>query len=127
MPTYNTLNGTRKILLNGSGILRNESIENISYFCAFEGISEVKLMDKRAYTIGMTMAELEASLPELYFFRCSRSHIINLLKVYKVTFNHECNIIMECGATIRLSRRRKLGFALAMKQLLKNQAKTLYN
>ncbi len=127
MPTYNTINGPRKILLNGSGILRNESIENISYFCAFEGISEVKLMDKRTYTIGMTMAELEASLPELYFFRCSRSHIINLLKVYKVTFNHECNIIMECGANIRLSRRRKLGFALAMKQLLKNQAKTLYN
>jgi DNA-binding LytR/AlgR family response regulator len=127
MPTYNTLNGTRKILLNGSGILRNESIENISYFCAFEGISEVKLMDKRDYTLGMTMAELEASLPELYFFRCSRSHIINLLKVYKITFNHECNIIMECGAIIRLSRRRKLGFSLAMKQLLKNQAKTLYN
>jgi DNA-binding LytR/AlgR family response regulator len=121
MPTYNTINGTRKIPLNGSGILRNESIENISYFSAFEGISEINLMDKRAYTLGMTIAELEASLPELYFFRCSRSHIINLLKVSKVTFNHECNIIMECGAVIRLSRRRKLGFTLAMNKLLKNQ------
>jgi DNA-binding LytR/AlgR family response regulator len=127
MPTYNAVNDTRKILLNGSGILKNESIENISYFSAFEGISEVKLMDKRAYTLGMTMAELEASLPELFFFRCSRSHIINLLKVYKITFNHECNIIMECGAIIRLSRRRKVGFTLAMNKLLKSHVQNAYN
>ena len=127
MPTYNTIEGTRKIPLNGSGILRNESIENISYFSAFEGISEINLMDKRAYTLGMTIAELEASLPELFFFRCSRSHIINLLKVNKVTFNHECNIIMECGAIIRLSRRRKVGFTLAMNKLLKNHVKNAYN
>ncbi len=127
MPTYKCINGTRKIMLNGSGILRNEPIENISHFSAFEGISEVKLMDKRAYTLGMTMSELEASLPGLFFFRCSRSHIINLLKVYKVVFNHNCNIIMECGTIVKLSRRRKAGFSTAMKNLSKNHTGNDYN
>ena len=118
MHTFEKINPANKILLNGPGILRNEPVENISHFCAFEGISEIKLMDKRSYTLCMTMAELEAILPKPLFFRCSRSHIINLLRVYKAVFNHESNIIMECGAIIKLSRRRKEGFKSALKGLV---------
>jgi DNA-binding LytR/AlgR family response regulator len=117
MYNLKTVNLASKILLNGPGILRNEPIGNISYFCAFEGISEINLMDKRSYTLCMTMAELEAILPKPLFFRCSRSHIINLLKVCKAVYNHESNIIMECGTIIRLSRRRKQGFEIAMKSM----------
>jgi DNA-binding LytR/AlgR family response regulator len=117
MYNLKNVNLASKILLNGPGILRNEPIGNISHFCAFEGISEIKLMDKRSYTLCMTMAELETILPKSLFFRCSRSHIINLLKVYKAEFNHESNIIMECGTIIKLSRRRKQGFEIAMKSL----------
>lgn len=117
MFTYKQVNTTGKILLEGSGILRNETVENISYFCAFHGISEVILMDKRTYTLNMTLAELETSLPLMYFFRCSRSHIINLLRVNKVLFNHDSTIIMDCGAKIKLSRRRKEGMARAMRNL----------
>ncbi len=109
-----------KIMLEGSGILRNETIENISHFCAFHGIAEVMLMDSRSYTLNLTLAELEASLPLIYFFRCSRSHIINLLKINKVLFNHETIIVMDCGAHIKLSRRRKDRLTTAMKNLRGN-------
>jgi DNA-binding LytR/AlgR family response regulator len=117
MFTCKEIKTTGKILLEGSGILRNETVENISYFCAFYGIAEMCLADKRTYTLNMTLAELEASLPVMYFFRCSRSHIINLLKIDKVMFNHESIIIMDCGAHIKLSRRRKEGLARALKNL----------
>ncbi len=117
MITSKQIQSTGKILLEGSGILRNETIENIAYFSAFQGISEVILMDRRSYTLNMTMAELENNLPLLYFFRCSRSHIINLLNVNKVLFNHDSNILMDCGTQIKLSRRRKEGLTLAMKNL----------
>ncbi len=120
MFTCNQVNTASKILLEGSGILRNETVENISYFCAFHGISEVMLMDKRTYTLNMTLVELEASLPLMYFFRCSRSHIINLLRINKVVFNHESKIIMDCGTQIKLSRRRKDGLAKALKNLRVN-------
>jgi two-component system LytT family response regulator len=106
-----------KILLEGAGILRNETIDNISYFCSFHGISEVMLMDKRSYTLNMTLAELENNLPVMYFFRCSRSHIINLLKINKVILNHENSIIMDCGTRVKLSRRRKDRLAQALKNL----------
>ena len=117
MITSNQIQSAGKILLEGSGILRNENIENISYFSAFQGISEVILTDKRSYTLNMTMAELENNLPLMFFFRCSRSHIINLLNINKVLFNHESSILMDCGAQIKLSRRRKEGLSLAMKNL----------
>ncbi len=54
---------------------------------------------KKAMTTFATINEIEELLPQEYFFRVSRSHLVNIsaIKAVKKSFNYKLTVIVEAG------------------------------
>ena len=54
-----------------------------------------------------SLKQYEDLLDGSIFYRCHRSFIVNLTKIAKVIKGHNCQIVMQNGSEIPVSRKRK--------------------
>ena len=81
-----------------SDIIRIESDGN---YCTFF------TCDEKKYVVGKNIGEFEDILPSLQFFRCHKSHMINMVKVKKYIRTDGYFVEMEDGSVVEISRRKK--------------------
>jgi len=70
----------------------------------------VFLSDKKQIMVARNMKDYEGLLPELFFYRIHKSHIINLQKIQKYQKGRGGYIIMEDGSSIEVASRRREEF-----------------
>ncbi|GAB4326114.1 MAG: LytTR family DNA-binding domain-containing protein [Bacteroidales bacterium] len=113
----NTRTGVEKIALPTfegilfvriSDIVRCESDNNYTRFF---------LNDKREILVSRTLKEYDELLSPYRFFRIHKSHLINLDYLEKYRKGEGGSVIMEDGAELEVSRRRKEDFMAALQQL----------
>jgi two-component system, LytTR family, response regulator len=70
----------------------------------------VFLSDRRQIMVARNIKDYEGLLPELFFYRVHKSHIINLQKIQKYQKGRGGYIIMEDGSSIEVASRRREEF-----------------
>jgi len=76
----------------------------------------VFLSDKKHIMVARNIKDYEGLLPEIFFYRVHKSHIINLQKIQKYQKGRGGYIIMEDGSSIEVASRRREEF---LQRLLK--------
>lgn len=67
-------------------------------------------IDEKTYMISRKLKDVEDSLPSELFLRVHNTFIVNLSYVVKYRGDDKCEIILDDGTAIPLSRRRKSDF-----------------
>lgn len=95
--TLNTQDGELKIAIKD--ILQIQGDRN--YSC-------IHLVKNRREVVSKTLSDLEEILDQEFFFRCHKSHLVNILHIHSLpsTFS----IQLSSGLTLPVSRRRKQDF-----------------
>lgn len=86
------------------------TINDIVRLEAKGGYTMVFLSDKKQIMVARNIKDYEGLLPELFFYRVHKSHIINLQKIQKYQKGRGGHIIMEDGSSIEVSSRRREEF-----------------
>ncbi len=97
--TLSTSNGF--VFANTNEIVRIETYGNYSF---------VYLVEGDRLLVSRNLKEFEEMLPEPQFFRIHQSHLVNTSFVKKVIKEEGDQVVMNDGATIPISRRRKEEF-----------------
>ena len=95
------------IYLQVADIIRIESDGSYSVIYAADG---------RKYLVSKNIGEYESLLPEKYFFRIHKSHLVNIRKVKKYIRTDGYFAEMEDGSVIEIARRKKDEFLEAMEK-----------
>ena len=109
--------GLRKLTLKDNVLLHDGEkyklveLVNVRYFETYGNYSKT-YFDGGMFLINRTLNYLESSLPDEYFFRTNRQHIVNLSHIANIhpLKNSSFKIVMSCGKEIELSRRRSRFF-----------------
>ncbi|PLX21112.1 MAG: DNA-binding response regulator [Salinivirgaceae bacterium] len=99
-----------------------ESIEivltqNIVQFEADGNYTTVRILDRAPIIVSKSLGEYEEILKEDTFYRCHKSHLINLQQIQKVIKNQN-QIIMVDETKAIISRRRKQDFFEVMQEFI---------
>ncbi len=107
--SFNERFDKKKITINTDGKLLFLEIEEIIFVESDGNYSTIHTTDKQKIVITKKLKEVNAILPEHYFFRIHNSYIINLNKI-KQFVKSEGYVIMNTNHRIPVARQRKSDF-----------------
>ncbi|WP_417872172.1 LytR/AlgR family response regulator transcription factor [Xanthomarina gelatinilytica] len=99
----------QKVILNTDGKLVFLNIDDILYIESDGNYSTVFMTKNQKMVVTKKIKEIDAILPENYFFRIHNSFIINLNKIKEFVKN-EAYVVMESNEKIPVARQRKSDF-----------------
>jgi two-component system LytT family response regulator len=105
-----------KINLNSKVSLRTDNGINIIdyneiiYASSDKPYSKLHMANGPCILISKTIKQLESTLPKSQFFRLHSSYLINLNKLQRYAKEDGGYVVMTCGTSIPLARRRKVDF-----------------
>lgn len=109
-----------KIALSTSESIEFVRIADIVQIQAEGSYSTLKLSDQSELLVSKNLGEFESLLEDHPFYRTHQSHLINLLRVRKITrLGNE--IVMEDGSVAFLSRRKKNQFLELMTTMVQQK------
>ncbi|WP_179318938.1 LytR/AlgR family response regulator transcription factor [Winogradskyella helgolandensis] len=106
---FNAQFDKKKITINTDGKLLFLDIDEIIYIESDGNYSTLYLQNQKKIVITKKLKEVDAILPEHYFFRIHNSYIINLNKI-KAFIKNEGYVIMDSDHKIPVARQRKSDF-----------------
>ncbi|MBU2927938.1 LytR/AlgR family response regulator transcription factor [Winogradskyella psychrotolerans] len=109
LDNFNTQFDKKKITINTDGKLLFLDIDDIIYIASDGNYSTLYLQNQKKIVITKKLKEVDAILPEHYFFRIHNSYIINLNKI-KAFIKNEGYVIMDSDHKIPVARQRKSDF-----------------
>ncbi|HLV38855.1 LytTR family DNA-binding domain-containing protein [Xanthomarina sp.] len=99
----------QKIILNTEGKLVFLNIDDILYIESDGNYSTFFMTNNQKMVVTKKIKEIDAILPEKYFFRIHNSYVINLNKIKEFVKN-EAYVLMESNEKIPVARQRKTDF-----------------
>jgi two-component system LytT family response regulator len=99
----------QKVILNTDGKLVFLNIDDILYIESDGNYSTFFMTKNQKMVVTKKIKEIDAILPENYFFRIHNSYIINLNKIKEFVKN-EAYVVMETNEKIPVARQRKSDF-----------------
>jgi len=109
LSNFNSHFGKKKITINTDGKLLFLDVDDIIYIESDGNYSTLFLQDRKKIVLTKKLKEVDAILPEHYFFRIHNSYIINLNKI-KVFIKNEGYVVMDGDQKIPVARQRKSDF-----------------
>lgn len=106
---FNAQFDKKKITINTDGKLLFLDIDDIIYVESDGNYSTLFLQNQKKIVITKKLKEVDAILPEHYFFRIHNSYIINLNKI-KAFVKNEGYVLMDSEHKIPVARQRKSDF-----------------
>ena len=106
---FNSQFDKKRITINTDGKLLFLDVDDIIYVESDGNYSTLFLQDQKKIVITKKLKEVNAILPEHYFFRIHNSYIINLNKI-KAFIKNEGYVIMDSNHKIPVARQRKSDF-----------------
>ena len=106
---FNTKFDKKRITINTDGKLLFLDVDDIIYVESDGNYSTLFLADHKKLVITKKLKEVDALLPEHYFFRIHNSYIINLGKI-KAFIKNEGYVVMDSNHKIPVARQRKSDF-----------------
>ncbi len=109
LSNFNSKFDKKRITINTDGKLLFLDVDDIIYIESDGNYSTLHLQDQKKIVITKKLKEVNAILPEHYFFRIHNSYIINLNKI-KAFIKNEGYVIMDSNHKIPVARQRKSDF-----------------
>lgn len=109
LTNFNSQFDKKRITINTDGKLLFLDVDDIIYIASDGNYSTLFLQDQKKIVITKKLKEVNAILPEHYFFRIHNSYIINLNKI-KAFIKNEGYVIMDSNDKIPVARQRKSDF-----------------
>ena len=109
LSNFNPQFDKKKITINTDGKLLFLDVDDIIYIESDGNYSTLFLQDRKKIVLTKKLKEVDAILPEHYFFRIHNSYIINLNKI-KVFIKNEGYVVMDGDQKIPVARQRKSDF-----------------
>ena len=109
LSNFNSKFDKKRITINTDGKLLFLDVDDIIYIESDGNYSTLFLQDQKKIVVTKKLKEVDAILPEHYFFRIHNSFIINLNKI-KVFIKNEGYVIMDSDHKIPVARQRKSDF-----------------
>lgn len=109
LTTFNSQFDKKKITINTDGKLLFLDVDDIVYIESDGNYSTLFLQNQKKIVLTKKLKEVNAILPEHYFFRIHNSYIINLNKI-KAFIKNEGYVIMDSDQKIPVARQRKSDF-----------------
>jgi len=109
LTNFNSNFDKKRITINTDGKLLFLDVDDIIYIESDGNYSTLFLKDQKKIVITKKLKEVDAMLPEHYFFRIHNSYIINLNKI-KAFIKNEGYVIMDSDHKIPVARQRKSDF-----------------
>ncbi|OUR94744.1 DNA-binding response regulator [Flavobacteriales bacterium 34_180_T64] len=106
---FNSKLEQKKVTLNTDGKLIFLNVDDILFVESDGNYSTVFMADNQKLVMTKKLKEVNAMLPDLYFFRIHNSYIINLNKI-KEFIKNEGYVIMQSNHKIPVARQRKSDF-----------------
>lgn len=104
------IEGSKKFLIANGKEMKILSLNEIAYLEADGNYTNVITTSSKKYVSIRKIREFENTLPEENFLRVHNSYIVNLTYVNKFFVESECQIEMENGDHVPVSRRKKTTF-----------------
>lgn len=109
LSNFNSKFDKKRITIHTDGKLLFLDVDDIIYVGSDGNYSTLFLQDKKKIVITKKLKEVNAILPEHYFFRIHNSYIINLNKI-KAFIKNEGYVVMDSNDKIPVARQRKSDF-----------------
>ncbi|WP_405573997.1 LytR/AlgR family response regulator transcription factor [Winogradskyella sp. Asnod2-B02-A] len=109
LTNFNSQFDKKKITINTDGKLLFLDVDDIIYIESDGNYSTLFLQNQKKIVLTKKLKEVNAILPEHYFFRIHNSYIINLNKI-KAFIKNEGYVIMDSDQKIPVARQRKSDF-----------------
>ncbi|WP_179344367.1 LytR/AlgR family response regulator transcription factor [Winogradskyella ursingii] len=109
LSNFNSKFDKRRITVNTDGKLVFLDVDDIIYVESDGNYSTLHLQGQKNLLVTKKLKEIDAILPEHYFFRIHNSFIINLNKI-KAFVKNEGYVIMDSNHKIPVARQRKSDF-----------------
>ncbi|MEH1007423.1 MULTISPECIES: LytTR family DNA-binding domain-containing protein [unclassified Winogradskyella] len=109
LSNFNSQFDKKKITINTDGKLLFLDVDDIIYIESDGNYSTLFLQNRKKIVLTKKLKEVDAILPEHYFFRIHNSYIINLNKI-KAFIKNEGYVIMDSEHKIPVARQRKSDF-----------------
>jgi len=109
LSNFNSKFDKKRITINTDGKLLFLDVDDIIYIESDGNYSTLFLKDQKKIVVTKKLKEVNAILPEHYFFRIHNSFIINLNKI-KAFIKNEGYVIMDSDHKIPVARQRKSDF-----------------
>lgn len=109
LSNFNSKFDKKRITINTDGKLLFLDVDDIVYIESDGNYSTLFLQDQKKIVVTKKLKEVDALLPEHYFFRIHNSYIINLNKI-KAFIKNEGYVIMDSNHKIPVARQRKSDF-----------------
>lgn len=109
LTNFNSKFGKKRITINTDGKLLFLDVDDIIYVESDGNYSTLFLQNNKKIVVTKKLKEVDAMLPEHYFFRIHNSYIINLNKI-KAFVKNEGYVIMDSEHKIPVARKRKSDF-----------------
>ncbi|MBC3846031.1 response regulator transcription factor [Winogradskyella echinorum] len=109
LSNFNSKFDKKRITINTDGKLLFLDVDDIVYVESDGNYSTLFLQDQKKIVVTKKLKEVDAILPEHYFFRIHNSYIINLNKI-KAFIKNEGYVIMDSNHKIPVARQRKSDF-----------------
>jgi two-component system LytT family response regulator len=109
LSNFNSKFDKKRITINTDGKLLFLDVDDIIYVESDGNYSTLFLQNQKKIVITKKLKEVDAILPEHYFFRIHNSFIINLNKI-KAFIKNEGYVIMDSEDKIPVARQRKSDF-----------------
>lgn len=109
LSNFNSKFDKKRITINTDGKLLFLDVDDIIYIESDGNYSTLYLQSTKKIVVTKKLKEVDAMLPEHYFFRIHNSYIINLNKI-KAFVKNEGYVIMDSDHKIPVARKRKSDF-----------------
>lgn len=109
LTNFNSQFNKKKITINTDGKLLFLDVDDIVYIESDGNYSTLFLQNQKKIVLTKKLKEVDAILPEHYFFRIHNSYIINLNKI-KAFIKNEGYVVMNSNQKIPVARQRKSDF-----------------
>lgn len=109
LTNFNSKYDKKRITLNTDGKLLFLDVDDIIYIESDGNYSTLFLQNQKKIVVTKKLKQVDAILPEHYFFRIHNSYIINLNKI-KAFIKNEGYVIMDSNHKIPVARQRKSDF-----------------
>ncbi|WP_299128235.1 LytTR family DNA-binding domain-containing protein [uncultured Winogradskyella sp.] len=106
---FNSKFDKKRITINTDGKLLFLDVDDVIYVASDGNYSTLFLKDQKKIVVTKKLKEVDAILPEHYFFRIHNSYIINLNKI-KAFIKNEGYVVMDSNHKIPVARQRKSDF-----------------
>lgn len=109
LSNFNSQFDKKRITINTDGKLLFLDVDDIVYVESDGNYSTLVLNNNKKIVVTKKLKEVDAILPEHYFFRIHNSYIINLNKI-KAFIKNEGYVVMDSNHKIPVARQRKSDF-----------------